>query len=407
MILGALWTGSSYHHGAGADSPGQAVERLLRAIERGDAVGAAQMVLPAEGRLLAGEGELAIRQLSRFSAEDASLAPNTTGASKVLRWSIESVSSPFMRVEGEQATVNVLVPDYPRNNPNVDPLTQGLNETRAGTWTRHFLSASGRGTDRSLVLGAVRSGGRWYVSVASTSAQAWNRLAARKPKAQFLGTGGPAKMQWAPVGASSAEQAVQGWLDALVDLDYRTVRTLTNPIEAEAFPIEAIQTIWGVRIEKLRRQFELTVADSTRPVQKRTTRFGSSTLVPVTIEDAKFALTEPGAEPFVSQYHQGCLVILSAGKATKHCGRQIPRFGEQFSIPVSKPTIDRFVGRLDALAAARQALPGLVAVQHNGAWFVSPTQSLLLNLGEGLAKAKRADIQALVVDVENAISSDE
>jgi hypothetical protein len=406
MILGALWIGSSYHHGAGADSPGQAVERLLRAMERGDAVGAAQMVLPAEGRLLAGEGELAIRQLSRFSAEDASLAPNITGASKVLRWSIESVSSPFMRVEGEQATVNVLVPDYPRNNPNVDPLTQGLNETRAGTWTRHFLSASGKDTDRSVVLGAVRSGGRWYVSVASTSAQAWNRLAARKPKAQLLGTGGPAKMQWA-LGASSAEQAVQRWLDALVDLDYRTVRTLTNPIEAEAFPIEAIQTIWGVRIEKLRRQFELTVADSTRPVQKRTTRFGSSTLVPVTIEDAKFALTEPGAEPFVSQYHQGCLVILSAGKATKHCGRQIPRFGEQFSVPVSKPTIDRFVGRLDALAAARQALPGLVAVQHNGAWFVSPTQSLLLNLGEGLAKAKRADIQALVVDVENAISSDE
>lgn len=405
LILGAFWSVFLYHQGAGADSPGQAVERLLRAIERGDIVGAAQMVLPSEGRLLAGQVELANRQLRRFRSDEASVDLKTPGESKELSWSIDSVSSAFSHVDGEHATVKVLVPEYPRDYPNVDPLTQGLNETRAGTWSRHFLSTTGNDADRSLVLGAVRSGGRWYVSVASTSAQAWNRLATRKSEAQLLGAD-PPQIEGAQVGAKSPQQAVQGWLVALVDLDYRTVHALTNPVEAEAFPIEAIQTVWGERIEKFRRQFEFTIADSTRPVQKRTTRFGASSIVPITIEDAKFALTEPGAEPFVSQYHQGCLVILSGGKATKHCGRQIPRFGEQFSIPVSKPTIDRFVGRLDALASARHALPGLVAVQHDGAWFVSPTQSLLLNLGQGLANAKRSDIEALVVDVENAISSD-
>jgi hypothetical protein len=414
LIVGALWTSSSYRQGVGADSPGQAVERLLLAVERGDPVGTAQMVLPSEGRLLAVEGELAIRQLRRFRSGGALGEPVAakTDSPKVLRWRIDSVGSQFRQIEGKRATVKVFVPDYPRANPNVDPVTQGLNETRAGTWTRHFLSTTGNDADRLIVLATVRSGGRWYVSVVNTSAQAWNRLATRKQKAirtaPGLNAAGPAspKLDRVPVGASSPEQAVQGWLGALVDLDYGTVRTLTNPVEAQAFPIEALQTVWGVRIEKLRRQYELTVADSTRPARTRTTRFGSSTVVPITIEDAKFALTEPGAEPFVSQYHLGCLVILSGGKATKHCGRQIPRFGDQFSIPVSKPTIDRFVGRLDALAAARKALPGLVAVQHDGAWFVSPTQSLLLNLGEGLANAKRADIEALVVDVENAISSD-
>ncbi len=404
LIVGALWTSSSYRQGVGADSPGQAVERLLLAVERGDTVSAAQMVLPSEGRLLAVEGELAIRQLRRFRS-DGGFVATTTGSPKVFRWSINSVGSPFRQIEGDRATVKV-VPDYPRDNPDVDPVTQGLNGTRAGTWTRHFLSTSGKDADRSLVLATVRSGGRWYVSVVGTSAQAWNRLAARKQKATRTAPAIPPKFDRFPVGAISPEQAVQGWLDALEDLDYRTVHALTNPVEAEAFPIQAIQTVWGERIEKFRRQFELTVADSTRPAHKRTTWFGSSTIVPITIEDAKFALTEPGAEPFVSQYHQGCLVILSGGKATKHCGRQILRFGEQFSIPVSKPTIDRFVGRLDALAAARHALPGLVAVQHDGAWFVSPTQSLLLNLGQGLANAKRSDIEALVVDVENAISSD-
>lgn len=405
LIVGVICAGASYRQGFGAVSPGQAVERLLLAVERGDAVGAAQVVLPSEGRLLAFEGELAIRQLRRFRSDGFSGAA-TTGSSKVLRWSIDSVGSQFLQIEGEQATVKVLVPDYPRDNPNVDSVTQGLNETRAGTWTRHFLSATGKDGDRSFVVVTVRSGGRWYVSAVNTSAQAWDRLSIRKQKAKLVRAFDRPKSEAVPVGASSPEQAVQRWLDALVDLDYGTVLTLTNPVEAKAFPIEALQTVWGVRIEKLRRQFELTVADSTRPAQKRTTRFGSSTVVPITIEDANFALTEPGAEPFVSQYHLGCLVILSGGRATKHCGRQIPRFGDQFSIPVSKPTIDRFVGRLDALAAARKALPGLVVVQHDGAWFVSPTQSLLLNLGAGLANAKRADIEALVVDVENAISSD-
>jgi hypothetical protein len=176
-------------------------------------------------------------------------------------------------------------------------------------------------------------------------------------------------------------------------------------IEAEAFPLREITAIWGDRIEKLRRQFELTVPAATSPTLSRNTRFGKQVLVPVTIRDANFALTEPGAEPFVAQYHEGCLVILSGGKATKHCGRQIPRFGDQFSIPVSKSTVDRFVGRIDALAAARKSLPGIVAVQYNGSWFVSPVQSLLVNVGEGLQNAKRTDIVAFVKEIENAISS--
>jgi hypothetical protein len=100
------------------------------------------------------------------------------------------------------------------------------------------------------------------------------------------------------------------------------------------------------------------------------------------------------------------LVVLSGAKATKHCGRQIPKFGEQFSIPIAKATIDSFVGRLDALAAARKSLPGVVTVKRRGRWFVSPTQTVLLNLSTGLSNAKRADVEALVQDVRKAISSD-
>jgi hypothetical protein len=409
VFVGAVWIAGLYRSAIGADSPGQAVERFLLAVERADAVGIAQVLLPDESRLLAADGQRVVRQLGGFRSRPGSVGAKPVDFSNMLRWKVDSSSPRFAGVSAEQATVKLLVPDYPSDNPNVDRVTQNLNESRGGRWVRHFLSATGTETDHSLVLGAVRVNGRWYVSLASTSAHAWNRLAVRKQKAQ--GSRQPTRTNSSTVEemdltADSPEEAVQRWLDALVDLDYKTLRALSNPVETDAFPVEALQAVWGTRIEKLRRQFELSVAESTGESFVRSNRFGSHTVVPLTIRDAKFALTEPGAEPFVSQYHEGCLVVLSGGKATKHCGRQIPLFGEQFSIPVTKATIDRFVGRLDALAEARKALPGMVAVQHNGTWFVSPTQSLLLNLGEAMSNAKRADIAALLNDIENAISSE-
>ncbi len=428
-----VWMISAQKSSIGARTPGQAVERFLAALDRGDAVGVAQNLRVAEGRLFTPGVEQLVRQLGRFrSSGDSTMAPGVSLAKP--RWRVAFVSSQEESGVGKRATVKVLpseiaLPGDSRGDggaPGGSPGDNGdaggrsddardvgggwlgriLNGGGVGGWFRHFLSATGQTNDPSLVLATVRSQGRWYVSFASTAEYAWNRLAARKPSTPLPRAGMPTKPDESGLGADSAEKAVQTWLDAVVDLDYQTVRALTNPVEAEAFPADAIGAVWGQRIDKLRRQFELVVPDAAGQMFRRQTRSGTQVVVSVTIRDATLALTEPGAEPFVAQYHEGCLVILSGGKATKHCGRQIPRFGDQFSIPVEKATIDRFVGRLDALADARKALPGIVAVQHDGTWFVSPTQSLLLNLGEGLSRAKRADIAALASDVQNAISSD-
>jgi hypothetical protein len=442
-LLGlAVWTSATYRGAVGADSPGQAVERFLDSLERGDAVGVAQVLMPIESRLVAPEAQRLVRQLRRFgSLAETSSAREVSRATR--RWQVASVSSQFALVEGELAMVKVRFDEYPASDRAVDGVTKTLDRGRAGRWVRHFLTATGTDRDRSVVMVTARLHGRSYVSLTNTIAQAWARLAERKnhsgknasaPHASGTNasvTGIPApntsattnysatknnegapaiansrQLVQGPIGAETAEQAVQAWLDALVDLDYQALSALTNPVEADAFPLQAITTVWVVRIDKLRRQFELSVPEAPGQSQIKRGRFGTQVIVPVTIRDAKFALTEPGAEPFVAQYHEGCLVILSGGKATKHCGRQIPRFGEQFSVPVSKKTIDRFVGRIDALEAARRSLPGFVVVQSKGRWFVSPTQTLLLNLGEGLSNAKHADVEALVADVGNAISSD-
>jgi hypothetical protein len=412
-LLGlGVWTSANFRGAVGADSPGQAVERFLDALDRGDAVGVAQVLRPTESRLLVSEAEKVVRQLRRFGS--LAEASGSRGASLTTRrWRLASVSSQFALVEGELATVKVRFDEYPASDRAVDRVTATLDRGRAGRWVRHFLAATGNDRDRSVVLVTIRSHGRSYVSLTNTIAQAWARLAARKGNSESTTAVArkPGKVLHGEIGADSlgadsAEQAVQAWLDALVELDYQALGALTNPVEAEAFPMEAITTVWGVRVDKLRRQFELSVPEAPGQSLTKRDRFGTQVIVPVTIRDAKFALTEPGAEPFVAQYHEGCLVILSGGKATKFCGRQIPRFGEQFSVPVSKATIDRFVGRIDALEAARRSLPGFVVVHNKGRWFVSPTQTLLLNVAEGLSNAKRADVEALVADVGNAISSD-
>ncbi len=400
----------SYRSAVGANSPGEAVERFLVALENGDALGVAQVLQPDEGRVFAPDAEPMMRQLRRFGS--LAQSPNSpTVSSSTRRWQLASVSSSFASAGGAQAKVEVLFPDYPKGVQKADRITRTLDEGRTGRWVRHFLSTTGKKVDRSVVLVTIRSESRWYVSLTRTAGQAWDRLAARKVQSskninRQAPIVHPLKPEEAARGADSAEQAVQDWLDALADLDYQMLRARTNPLEAAAFPLEAINTVWGGRVGKLRRQFDLSVADSTGSMKRRSSRFGTQVVVPVTFRDAKFALTEPGAEPFVAQYHEGCLVILSGGKATKHCGRQISRFGEQFSIPVSAATIDRFVSRVDALAAARRSLPGFVVVRRDGKWFVSPTQTLLLNLGEGLSNAKRADIEALADDLANAISSE-
>ena len=380
----------------------------MAAIQGGDSLGLAQVIQPEEARLLATNAERVVRQLRRFGSL-AEGAANTSTSPSLLRqrWRIESVSAIHPPSTRQRAMVTAVPPEITLPGQKLDSISRVLDQPLYGGWLRRFLSKTGTDLDSSIPVSAVRIDRRWYVSLTGTIGSAWDRLAMRKQSVAMPGLVASVPLAIRQtVAADSAEQAVQDWLNALADLDYPTALALTNPVEAEAFPVEAMTAVWGVRITKLRRQFELSVPDATAEKQKRSTRFGMQVLVPVTIRDAKFALTEPGAEPFVAQYHEGCLVILSGGKATKHCGRQIPRFGEQFSIPVSKAIVDRFVGRIDALEAARKSLPGFVVVRQDEKWFVSPAQTLLLSVREGLSNAKRSDIEALVRDLKTAISSD-
>jgi hypothetical protein len=408
LLVAGYWLANSFRSASGASSPQQAVNRLLNAVEANDPVGVAQVLQPDETRLLGLDSAAVLRQFRRFGVSGAGVRSVKKRDHLQRDWSV-SLDLGSLR-SSERSGVEVLgvvqVP-FPEItfNPLEGRIAGALNNASTGRWMRSVLSPSGKDSDSGIVLAVIQQHHRWYVSLTKTLARSWRGRANRNsPSPRPTVADKPPSNS--PTGAESPEKAVQLWLNAAAQLDEKSLFALTNPLEAQAFPSDAIEVLWGERISKLQRQFELSIPNVTEPSETSVTRFGKRVIVPVTIRDAKFALTEPGAEPFIAQYHEGCLVILSGSKATKHCGRQIPRFGEQFSIPVSKPTIDRFAGRLDSLAAARKSLPGVVAVKRSGRWFVSPTQTVLLNAVTGLSNAKRADVEALAGDIKKAISSD-
>ena len=408
LVLAGYWVANSFRSASGATSPQQAVNRFLNAVEANDSIGLAQVLQPDETRLLAPDSASVLRQLRRFGVSGSGVRSVKNRDRLQRDWSVSlDLGSLVSSERSSPEVLGVVQVPFPEItlNPLEGRVAGALNNSSTGRWMRSVLSPSGEDSDSRIVLAVIQQNHRWYVSLTKTLARSWRGLADRKfpsPRPTVADKPSPNS----PLGAESPEKAVQLWLNAAAQLDEKSLLALTNPLEAQAFSSPAIEVLWGERISKLQRQFELSIPNATEPSKTSVTRFGKRVIVPVTIRDAKFALTEPGAEPFIAQYHEGCLVILSGSRATKHCGRQIPRFGEQFSIPVSKPTIDRFVGRLDSLAAARKSLPGFVTVKRSGRWFLSPTQTVLLNAVKGLSNAKRADVDALAGDVRKAISSD-
>ena len=426
LVAAGILTFRSVASSSGARSPQAAAERFLDAIDNGDAVGVLQYLTPEEARLFVPNGQAVVRQLRRFgtfSATSNDVKPGTLPKSALPKSALPNPGrwrTVETKLSGSRTKANVEVVPPNGSGVRLGLSSQALTESALGRSLQRALSPTKDRGNGSILISVLRTRSRWYVSLAGTLGNSWERVAARKQDRESNTTASTTSNDQSnepqanepstnesnlSAGAENPTDAVQAWLDALVQLDQATLRSLTNPVEAKAFPLSAINTIWGERIEKLQRQFELSIPAVAEVARQKSNRFGQQTIVPITIRDAKFALTEPGAEPFIAQYHEGCFVILSGSKATKRCEREIPRFAEQFSVPVTKATIDRFVGRLSSLEAARKSLPGIVTVQVSGRWYVSQTQTALLNIVQGLANAKRADIEALVDDVSNAISS--
>jgi hypothetical protein len=238
FAVSLVWSAAVYRGASGAASPRQAVERFLAAVQDGDSLGVAQVLRPAESRLLASDAQRLLAQVRRFASPEAN-NNSLTSSLRARRWRIDRVRPISPSTDPNLIAVNILPPTITLGSErtvsaeNVDRISQALNMGTVGGWVRHFLSVSGIEGDRSMVLVAVRLNRRWYVSLTNTTRHAWDRLAARKQSSSSSSSSSsgvgqiPTRKQLAS-GANSAEEAVQTWLDAIVDLDYSTVHGLNR-----------------------------------------------------------------------------------------------------------------------------------------------------------------------------------
>lgn len=230
----------------------------------------------------------------------------------------------------------------------------------------------------------VKRGGRWYVSIAYSVAEAGRQLSGR-PIGEIRGI--------AAKGASSPEQAIRDLLTAAAGLDVQRLLELLPPDE-----MAAVHEYAGLFLDaaeggaaEARRQVKADVTD----VKLRTAREGDEALVSVVSANA--IATSDGAPVF--ELKDGCVTIKSPpGEPPRGCAGDDPRslldqLGVPFGTNVLPPALDVDKPEL-----------GFVTVKVGGSWYVSPTRTVLRNLVALLRVLDGDDLEHVRDFVEQTIT---
>lgn len=347
----------------GEDSPEAAVQKLVDALENEDVLGALEALVPAERAVLRGRVVELGDQLRRLGIVDERLdlgaVPGVDLSVEGLELQTEQLGEDVaavrakagtarLRVKGEELPIGPLLDDVVKDAGSISspPPADLSNE--------------------DVMLVAVRRDGDWFVSLGYTVAE----LARREGEAPLPKFGRGV----APKGASSPQAAVRELAGAAAAFEVRRAIELAPPGEADAlhdyaplFLPAAERAVAALRDEGVRAEvptLDLDV-DSTGDGEARVTikRLG----VNVMTGDGRFAL----------EYDGRCV------KTTGPDGEALPEFcrdSNDEDLPFSGAAFSYFQ---------------LTAVERDGAWFVSPTGSILdamLGALQALEREELADV---------------
>lgn len=387
--------------GGGADDAGAAVENMFDAIDHEDVIGVAESLDPNERQILRPAVEDAGQQAKRvkLASDDLDLR-DVAGFDievKGLSYTTEDLGDGITAVDLTGGTVSSVtdLDKMPfgssiRTILDRDAADQGGDVNRKDSGT---IDLDG------IRLIALRSNGGWHVSAFYSIAEAIRLDQDDVRPVPDFGNGVPAK------GADSPETAVREALDAAVTADVQRLVELTPPGEAAVLhdygPLlvdaskDASADFNGPKIEKL----ELTTADGPDG-----TKVVSASAYKVSYGD-DYSST-------VLEYDGSCSTITSSytyddsftddGTATYGPDGEIVDTGSGHAspdpiTPNSDPQSDTYkVCDDDVSSTADQLFPvgalfngpgsllQVVTEQHDGAWFVSPTRTILESTLGGL-----------------------
>ena len=208
----------------GAESPDAAVSGVLEALSNEDLIGAAELLLPSERRSMTEPSFQIVEELQRLEILDAELdLHNLQGVDfdfADVELEVETISAELslVRLLGGQASTAI----NPQSLPLGRLVLDHIDPADLGSATREVEQI--QPSDAGIAV--LKVDDRWYVSILYSVAEALRRDAGAPipDPAEAL----------RPRGATSPEAAVDSLLRAALDLDARGVLELLPPDEAAA-----------------------------------------------------------------------------------------------------------------------------------------------------------------------------
>ncbi len=338
-------------------TPTEAARLMFDGLERQDPIQMLEALNPVERRVLVDSGQDLARQLRRLElvgsyVEKSSRKPNPYSGKRTYRESL---------VQSEVVNVQVVSGEIDSGFSAVglssSPRLAGIIE---GTG---LIRVAGASAVQRPILTTIEVGKTWYVSLGHTYADGARRQAGKAlPISANLGRSS---------GQSSPEAAVRAFLDAAVRLDALGILDASDPSEVAAGYSYVNLAIVDLnrRAKGVNEQVGVTFPE----LSLVTSRNGGVATVRVKRWSALAVLYADDVEDSTVRLDRDCVTVSVAGVETIRCGRQVPLvLSDLYGVSAREWTPEQ-----SRWLSEPQRLPGIVTVERNGKWFVSPLRSAI------------------------------
>lgn len=387
--------------GPKSNTPEQAVQGMLESVSKGDVIGMMEALAPGERDAMLDSVVPLVDQLRRLDVFD-----NKLDLKKVegLEGSLTGYVAKSTKLRSDLAAVRVtagtLVTRFdPKKLPFGrlirDNAGKQIDKTAA---SRTVTKLHMKDTDDPVVV--VKDGNRWYISIGYNIAEAARRKSGSPGEFNFAmpakGAGVPAK------GAATPEAAVEQFINAASALDARRVLELMPPDELAAAHDYAGQFIGKAEdgVKKAKGKYELSFPG----LKLATKRNGDNATVTIVTTGVDFALTDPSAPVFRAKYAGRCVTLTLDTDTKKRCGKDIAKLLEDFGVPVDAKSIEKSLNRSSTQTGKRPTV-GFTVIKRNGAWYVSPTRTMLDAMTATLKIISKDDLNKIEKQIKDTVSA--
>lgn len=381
VVLVGAGTGTSLalsgSTGGGASTPGAAVDNLFTALGRSDVIGLLDALAPGERNAIEPGLQDIFGQLKRINilSPDADLG-HLTGLSA--------------RYQGFTTSTDQLAPDVAAVTVTGGSVTGSVDPSQLplASYFKDLLGVALQGKPQTatspasgnFVVGTEEVGGGWYVSLGYT-------IAINALKTEGRSGAPPASAAVVAVGASTPEGAVQDLFNAVSNLDLQGLLAGLPPDEMAA--VDAYAPDWlpqaQAAIDKVKGKVSIT--------------FGHLSFTTTTLDDGTMVHIGDGLTIDVNadgahvSYGDGCFTATYQGRTTHMCRSQDAATMAKLlqALPAAvRPIFQRLTRATPAM--------GLVTVEENGSWFVSPVRTALQGASGWLGLFQPSDIQTIIAN---------